>query len=240
MFEGKFVSLIVTAAGSGSRMAGHENKLWISIGGKSVLERTLDNLLFADIFDEMILVISKSLLGKIQANLLPRIQERLPVKLVFGGKERQDSIANGLNVLSKESDYVLTHDGARPFVTKRIVMDILSALRTYSVAVPGVACKDTIKVAWENMEVVATPRREFLYQIQTPQAFHKQTLLKAYEKTKQEQLYGTDDASLAEKIGEKIKIVPGSYNNIKITTLEDILLGELIVKEEKGANRKRF
>ena len=147
MFEGKFVSLIVTAAGSGSRMAGHENKLWISIGGKSVLERTLDNLLFADIFDEMILVISKSLLGKIQANLLPRIQERLPVKLVFEGKERQDSIANGLNVLSKESDYVLTHDGARPFVTKRIVMDVLSALRTYSVAVPGVACKDTIKVA---------------------------------------------------------------------------------------------
>ena len=237
MFKGNFVSVIVTAAGSGTRMVGHENKLWINLKGKKVLERTLENLLSSSIPDELILVVSDSLRLRVESELLPRIHLGFPVKLVPGGKERQDSMYNGLGALDSRSTLVVSHDGARPFVDERMLRETLEALENYGGAVVGVPCKDTIKVVREKGEVVATPNRKHLYAIQTPQAFRRETLEKAYAIAKEEDIRVTDDASLVEKIGVPVKVVLGSYDNIKITTPEDILLAELILKEENHANR---
>ena len=144
------------------------------------------------------------------------------VKVVQGGKERQDSIYNALGY-DNESDIILVQDGVRPFLKERYIEECCKIVaKEGSGAVVGVQVKDTIKVIDENFEVVSTPKRADLIAVHTPQAFDGKVLKEAYRKAKEENFLGTDDSSLVERIGGKVKILLGDYDNIKITTQEDL------------------
>jgi len=149
-----------------------------------------------------------------------------------GGKERQNSVANGLAAVGEDTDIVLIHDGVRPFVTEEMIADSIAAAQEYGGAVIGVPAKDTIKVCSADGLAVETPDRSTLWQIQTPQTFQRNLIVNAYEKADKDGFLGTDDASVAEFAGHQVKVVMGSYRNIKITTKEDLVIAEAFLKEE--------
>jgi 2-C-methyl-D-erythritol 4-phosphate cytidylyltransferase len=161
------------------------------------------------------------------------VYKRQVVSIVEGGSERQDSVYNGLKAIHNDCDIVLIHDGARPFVTHNIIEEGINIANKTGACIAAVPVKDTIKVASENMDVVNTPNREALWAVQTPQFFKYQLLMGAYEKLQNSNLKATDDAMLIEELGYPVKIINGSYENIKITTPEDLILGEGILKKRK-------
>ena len=154
------------------------------------------------------------------------------IKIAYGGKERQDSVYNGIKVLDKNCKYVLVHDGARPFVNEDIINRSLEEVQKYKSVVVGVPVKDTIKVVNNNNDIVDTPNRSTLWSVQTPQTFDYSVIKRAYEDAFDNNFYGTDDAMLVERIGYTVKMIYGSYNNIKVTTPEDIDMGIQILNSK--------
>jgi len=159
-----------------------------------------------------------------------------------GGKERQDSVYSGLRLIDAKKDIVLIHDGVRPFIKKELVEKGIMELRTsrkasakegeaFDGVVLGVPVKDTIKEVRAGF-IRKTLKREFLWAIQTPQIFSLEKILDAYEKAAKEGFYSTDDSALLERYGGRVKVVAGSYRNIKITTPEDLEIAEFLLKEE--------
>ncbi|MBS5945825.1 MAG: 2-C-methyl-D-erythritol 4-phosphate cytidylyltransferase, partial [Peptoniphilus harei] len=155
----------------------------------------------------------------------------LSYKIVYGGKERQDSINNGILSMPEETDIVLTHDGARPFVSVDKIDEAIENVMETGATVLANPVKDTIKVSMDGEIVDYTPNRNRLWQVQTPQVFKKEILMRAYEQAYSEGYYGTDDCSLVEKTGVKVKLIYNSYNNIKITTREDLSIANILVKK---------
>ena len=139
-----------------------------------------------------------------------------------------------MQAVSADTEIVLIHDGVRPFVTEDILNHSIETAVEMGGCVAGVPAKDTIKVCNGENIAVATPDRSTLWQIQTPQTFRKELILQAYQKAKAEGFAGTDDASLAEYSGCPVKVIMGNYRNIKITTKEDLLIGEAFLKEEQA------
>ena len=152
------------------------------------------------------------------------------VKIAYGGKERQDSVYNGLKLLDEKCDVVLIHDGARPFVSDKIIDKSIEEAKEHKAIVVGVPVKDTIKVIDNDKNIVDTPNRSVLWAVQTPQTFDYNILIDAYKDAFKNKFYGTDDAMLVERIGYKVKMLEGSYNNIKITTQEDLNIGSQILR----------
>ena len=151
-------------------------------------------------------------------------------KIAYGGKERQDSVYNGLKLLDEKCDVVLIHDGARPFVSDKIIDKSIEEAKEHKAIVVGVPVKDTIKVIDNDKNIVDTPNRSVLWAVQTPQTFDYNILIDAYKDAFKNKFYGTDDAMLVEWIGYKVKMLEGSYNNIKITTQEDLNIGSQILR----------
>ena len=147
-------------------------------------------------------------------------------KVILGGKERKDSVSSGLKELSLKTSLVVIHDAARPFINSKIITDSILAAKKRGAAVVGVPLKYTVKEVSKGF-VVRTLKREDIWEIQTPQVFKKEIILKAY---KNKLGYATDDAVLVEKMGIKPVVVLGSYSNLKITTFEDIFFAEAILK----------
>jgi len=154
-------------------------------------------------------------------------------RLVLGGKRRQDSVYNGLKALNPKSDWVLIHDSARPFIRQAAVSKVIRAAKKTGAAILAVKPKATIKVAKQNNLVGETLDRDKLWEVQTPQVFKKSLILQAYKKFSRREV--TDDAALAEESGADVLLVEGTYQNIKITTAEDLLVAGLIVKRFKHA-----
>ncbi len=150
------------------------------------------------------------------------------VGVIPGGKERQDSVRLALDMLPDSCNMVVVHDGVRPFITAELVESVLSAASTEGAAVAGVPVKDTIKEVSSGI-VIRTVPRERLWSVQTPQAFRTDLLREAHEKAHGEGFYGTDDAALLERLGYSVAMVKGSFDNIKITTPEDMVFGEAII-----------
>lgn len=225
MYKEHFISGLITAAGSGTRMEAHIPKLELKINNKEIISYTLEKFLSLEVFDEIILVTSKDLL-----DLYKERYYKYPIlKVVLGGPTRQESTNEGLKALLDTSDIVVCHDGARPLVEERTIMDSIdSALERGS----GIACvkaKDTIKIV-EDRIVVSTPNRDSLFVVQTPQTFRTKLIKSAYEKNINK-VKTTDDASFLEEINEPVYIVQGSYNNIKITTKEDLTFMKMVLEE---------
>ena len=204
------ITCIIASAGSGKRFGGSIPKQFISIGQETVLEQAVRIFQEHEKIDRIVCVSSKEYI-EMTKTLLSKFSKVTDV--VAGGKERQDSVYEGLKLI--EEGTVLTHDSARPYVTKEVIDRVIEKSLTTS-CVPGVKVKDTIRTKEGNLN------RDELFSVQTPQGFPVDVLKKAYEKAFRDGFYGTDDAGLVDRIGEKVEIVEGDYKNIKITTKEDI------------------
>jgi 2-C-methyl-D-erythritol 4-phosphate cytidylyltransferase len=151
-------------------------------------------------------------------------------KIVPGGKRRQESVKNGIDALPKDADIVAIHDGVRPLVTQTMIEDSIRSAMRYGAVVFALPVKDTIKMSNPDGTVLRTLDRESLWQIQTPQTFQVNVIREAHCRAVEDGFVGTDDASLVERLGGKVHILPGSYTNIKITTPEDLELANLFLK----------
>lgn len=231
MYKSKTVAAVIAAGGSSTRMG--KDKLLMDLCGKSVIVRTVEAFSSCGFFDEIIVVSSYD---NIQAFSEEFNKSNLSVKLVPGGKTRGESSLNGIK--ASESDYVLIHDGARPLVTKKIIEETLEECIKYGAAATGVRAKDTIKQVDGDLFIANTVPRETAMLIQTPQAFSREDILKAYESADGSE---TDDCAVAEKSGNVIKLVEGSYENLKLTTPEDVITArEIISSKEKGSASMRI
>lgn len=213
-------SVIILAAGTGSRMGLGYNKILYPLAGKPVIVHTVQSFKNDPACHEIVVV----------TNDKETLTQWLPdVKIVEGGKERQDSVYQGL--LATTSETVLVHDGARPFVTLEMIQNLLAKTLEGGAAILGVPVKDTIKRV-QNGKVLETLERQELYACQTPQAAPRELLLKAHKQAQKDGFLGTDEASLIEKYTDTtVHLVEGSYTNIKLTTPEDLLLAERLLQE---------
>ena len=218
MYKGRKVTAVVTAAGSGRRMGTPLPKQFLKIGGKTVLEKAVEPFEASEHVDEIIVVGSSEFL-ELCTGLCRQFSKFS--RAVAGGKERQDSVRNALNLV--EDGYVLIHDGARPYVDMETIMRVLEAAAGTGAAVAAVPVKETVRQTrgGDNTDSITLPR-DRLYSVQTPQGFDVALIREAYAAAEAEGFLGTDDGGLAERAGHPVTIVEGSYRNIKITTQEDL------------------
>ena len=207
------------------------NKNFLELMGEPILIRTLKTFSRVKRVNFLIVVAAANEVATVE-ELLRGVKELKPWCVTVGGSERQYSIANGLKLLPDDAEIVLVHDAARPLISARTINDIIDAAEKFGGAIAAVPVKDTIKVVDAEGFVKSTPPRSGLVAVQTPQGFKREILLQAYARASEENFLGTDDASLVERLGVKIKIVAGSYENIKVTTPEDINVAETFLRRE--------
>jgi 2-C-methyl-D-erythritol 4-phosphate cytidylyltransferase len=224
------VTVLIPAAGMGKRMGKAMAKQFLLLGDKPLLAHTLLAFQRAPEIDEIIPILSREDIECCLRDVIERYQIAKVKTLVVGGKERQDSVLHGLQKIEKDSAVVLVHDGVRPFVTADMIRDTVDLANKGECIAVGVPIKDTIKEVDENKIVRRTLERGSLWAIQTPQAFPVKILRRAYEESYKQKRYGTDDATLVELTGGTVRVIMGSYENIKITTPEDLILAEEILK----------
>ncbi|MEK6189601.1 MAG: 2-C-methyl-D-erythritol 4-phosphate cytidylyltransferase [Carnobacterium alterfunditum] len=227
----KDYELILLAAGHGRRMRSSKNKILLPLLNKPLIEYPLSVFLKDKNCSHIILVVKEDEVELI--NELLRQEKMLSEKMItiaIGGMERQHSVYSGLLKLkNKNSGIVMIHDGARPFIEQAAIQQLFEEVQKNGAAILGVPAKDTIKAVYPDHTVKATLPRSELWQIQTPQAFESSVVLQAHEKARKDHFLGTDDASLVERIAKEILVVEGSYDNIKITTPEDMVTGKAIL-----------
>jgi 2-C-methyl-D-erythritol 4-phosphate cytidylyltransferase len=217
------VGAVIVAAGESRRMNGID-KVFALLGGKPVISRVLDAFEKCESISQIIVVVSENNVKKCR-QLVAENKYSKPIEVCAGGKRRQDSVAAGLAMLDK-CDRVVIHDGARPLVTRELIEGGLEAAKETGAAAAAVPVTDTIKIADDDRTVLETLPRQNLWAVQTPQVFRVDLISKAYQKAAGEV---TDDASLVEALGNKVKLYTGSYDNIKITNSDDLLIAEALL-----------
>lgn len=225
------ISAIVLAGGAGKRMNSDVSKQYMELAGKPVLQYPIEVFDSHPEIGEIVVVIRKGEEELFESEIFSKQQFRKNIKIVRGGEERSDSVKNGLSVLDPKSDMVLVHDGARPFLDKKIIDHNISGCRTYGACVTAVPSKDTVKIVNKFNEIVETPERSTVFLAQTPQTFKTEIISEALESVQEEGLAVTDDSMAVESLGVKVQIVEGSYENIKLTTPEDMAVGEIIARK---------
>jgi len=213
--------VVIVGAGSSQRMG--RDKVFISLAGKPLLAWSVDFCQTCKLVDQIAIVLDEAKLDLGRKLAAERGWSKV-LEICAGGKRRQDSVRQGLNEL-EDCDWVVIHDSARPFLTTDLIRDGLEAAQVTGAAVAAVPIKDTVKLGGSDMMVSKTLNRQELWAVQTPQVFRFDIIAEAHEQIKEDV---TDDASMVEHLGRKVKLYMGSYNNIKITTPEDLALAELI------------
>ncbi|WP_316572516.1 2-C-methyl-D-erythritol 4-phosphate cytidylyltransferase [Neobacillus sp. YIM B06451] len=226
--------VILPAAGRGKRMGAGVNKLLLELAGIPVLIHTLLVFEADENCQGMILAVNPEEQDEM-ASLLHRYNIKKPVRFAQGGAERQQSVYSGLKEAGNEG-LVLVHDAARPFITKGIISRLAEAAERDGAAVLAVPVKDTVKKVIGN-HVAETIERSSLWAVQTPQAFRISVLLEAHERAEQDEFLGTDDASLVERMRHPVAVVHGDYNNIKLTTREDLVFAEAILGQRNSEGK---
>ncbi len=221
---------IIVSAGTGQRFMEGRKKQFFSLGGKPILAHTLHPFDASSLIRSIFLVVGKEDQDYCLKEIVEKFQYRKISQIIPGGKRRQDSVRNGLEALPTDSEVVVIHDGVRPFVTREMIEDSIRFAIRFGAVITAMPVKDTIKMAGPDGIILKTLERETLYQAQTPQTFQVSLIREAYSKAAQDGFVGTDDASLVERLEKKVHILPGAYTNIKITTLEDLMLANLILK----------
>ncbi|MCR5640434.1 MAG: 2-C-methyl-D-erythritol 4-phosphate cytidylyltransferase [Lachnospiraceae bacterium] len=224
---------IILAGGSGKRMGSDIPKQYLKLGGKPLLYYPLMTFEHSKI-DEIILVVAEGEEEYCRKRFVEAYGLTKVKAIVAGGKERYDSVYQGL--MQATGDYVLIHDGARAFITEEIIHNTMEEVQKCHACIVAVPVKDTIKQADSNQVVTATVDRSCLWSVQTPQAFERELLVISYKKVQEQSMEGiTDDAMIVERAGNgPVKVVLGSYENIKITTPEDMVYGEAILAHRQG------
>jgi len=236
------VTAIVPAAGSGIRMSMKKGrkKPFLIIRGKPLLVHALSALEGSRAIDDIIVAVSKSDVPRCRT-MVKKYGIKKVRKVIAGGRTRFDSVKKALSSLPKLSGVVVVHDGARPLVSGGIIEDTVKACRRFDASVCGVPATSTLKFVKKDMTVNMTPDRRELFIIQTPQAFKRELILKAYgaRRKPHDRTYVTDDSMLVEMLGYKVKVVRGSYKNIKITTRQDLIVAEKLLGKTLSCPRKR-
>ncbi len=219
---------LIPAAGMGKRMGASINKQYLHLDGMPIVARTIAVFEQSPLIDAIYLVIPADEIPYCRQHVVEACGFRKVVAIVAGGRERQNSVMNGLAIMREhvsDDDIVLIHDGVRPLITEKLLQESIDIARSGDGAVVAVPAKDTIKTV-ANGIVTGTPDRETLWHAQTPQAFRFGVIYAAHRAAESGNFMGTDDAALVERSGGRVRIVRGDYRNIKITTPEDLVLAE--------------
>ena len=224
------VVALFPAAGSGRRMGAGMNKVLMPLAGASVLVHTLRKFSSVSAVDFLIVIVAEKEVNEVE-RLLSAEKNLKPYKIVVGGAERQYSVENGLKSLPDGADIILVHDAARPLVSVKTIENVIRAAREKGAAIAAVPEKNTVKVVKDGV-IINTPNRENLYAALTPQGFRRDILIDAYKKAREDNFLGTDDASLAERAGVSVYIVPDDDMNIKITTPNDLKTAETYLEDD--------
>jgi len=227
MFKEGKVGAVIVAAGKSERLG--EDKIFASLGGRTVLERTLAVFESSPLIDEIAIVLGEHNIEKGRL-LAGKAGWKKVMAICVGGARRQDSVAAGLKEL-KGCQWIMIHDGARPLVTPQLIEDCLEAAAESGAAACAVPLRDTIKMVGEDGFVIGTPPREKLWAVQTPQVFASGIINGAYAQVGYD---ATDDAVLVERRSGRVKLCSGSYENIKITTPEDLALAGMLWGKREG------
>ena len=222
---------IVLAAGQGKRMHSKIQKQFLEIGGKPILYYSMECFQKSPLIQDIILVTGEDMISYCQSEIVEKYGFTKVCKVTAGGKERYDSVYAGL-LCCQDTDYVYIHDGARPFVTEEMIQRGYEAVKRTNACVMGMPSKDTVKLADPSGYIKETPDRKIVWNIQTPQIFSYDLIRGAYESIRKKDMSNvTDDAMVLEQeTGTKILLVEGSYQNIKITTPEDLAVAEAFLR----------
>lgn len=224
---------IILAAGRGSRMGREVNKVYLKMAGRPVLYWTIKAFLDCDAIDGIVIVLAPGEEELLKDEVLEHLISEKPIELVLGGGERQDSVLNGLKAL-EDCSLVAIHDGARPFIDPELIARSLAMAAERGSSVVGMPLKDTVKRIAGDGRVIETIDRSKHWLVQTPQSFKYDIILRAYEDACEKGFKATDDSSLLEFMGHEVYMIEGSYRNIKITTEEDLLVGEVFLRDWEG------
>jgi len=227
-----FTSVIIPAAGAGERMGAAVSKQFILLLGKPIIIHTLERFQMCGAVNEIIIAVQPTTRQQVEF-LVGEFNLSKAAKIVEGGKRRQDSVSNALSRIDPRTEIVIVHDAVRPFIQQKVILESIEKAKVHSAAVVAVRVKDTVKVGNDEGRFERTLDRSVLWSAQTPQTFTRQLLLDAYEKAGREHVEATDDASLIERLGIRPAIVEGSFDNIKITTPDDLDFANVLVKRFK-------
>ena len=212
-------------------MAHSVKKPYLKLAQKPILAHTIQRFEQNSAVDAIFVIVDQADFSECRTAVLRPYPFTKVQELVAGGETRQMSVYNGVRALSADVDFVIVHDAVRPFITDEVIFECLTAADKYGAAVAAVPVKDTIKVANEDSFIVETPVRDRLWAVQTPQVFRKSLLEEAHQVAQARQLTATDDASLVEQLGFPVKLVKGSYANLKITTPIDLQVAEVLISD---------
>lgn len=221
---------IIPAGGVGRRMGNGIPKQYLPLAGIPIIVHTLKAFQQSPVVDEIFLVVPEGDIPEVRQEIVDKYGLSKVGLVLPGGKERQDSVRNALRQVSDGHRIVVVHDGVRPFVSGDLISRAVEAAQEFGAVTVGVPVKDTVKEVTAAGWVKKTVIREGLRLTQTPQAFHRSIIIDAYEKAAADGFYGTDDASLVERTGIAVRMIPGDCNNIKVTTPEDLLWGDLVIR----------
>ena len=231
------VTAIFPAAGKGKRMQAGMNKVLVELEGMPILVRTLARFSRCQAVDRLVVVVAAHE-GDVVTDMLTGADREFglkPWQVTAGGSERQYSVWNGIQAVqgAADDDIILVHDAARPLVSEKTILETIRVAEAKGAAIAAVPAKNTIKLCNAAGEVVETPDRSRLWEVQTPQGFRRDILVKANQQAVAEGFLGTDDASLVERLGRKVHIVESDYRNIKLTTPEDMVIAKAFLAAEE-------
>ena len=226
------VSAIIVAAGKGVRMKDSVRKQYLPLAGRPVLSHTLAVFDECNLISKIFLVVSQEDFDYCRSKIFPMLKKE--INLVAGGKERQDSVYNGLIAVGENNGIVIIHDGVRPFANKEMLESCVREAKKHGACIIGVPVQDTLKKISSSGDIEKTIERNNIWLAQTPQAFKYNIIKKAHEYARMKGYAGTDDATLVEKTGNFVKIIKGSKINIKITTRKDLRIAEVMFRAGLG------
>jgi 2-C-methyl-D-erythritol 4-phosphate cytidylyltransferase len=216
------VSAIIVAAGKGVRMKGRIRKQYQDLSGRPVLVHSIMTFDACSLIEEIFIVVPEEEIDYCQNNIASSLDLKTRLNLIPGGVQRQDSVYNGLQAIDQKTGTVVIHDGVRPFIHPEDLTACILGAKDFGACILGIPASDTLKRVNKSGIIESTLFRENIWLAQTPQAFQYGLIIKAHETARQNGYFGTDDASLVERLGKKVKIINGSKFNIKITTREDL------------------
>ena len=225
-----YCSAVIVAGGKGTRMGSDINKQYLELSGKAVLAHTIAKFQKCQMIDEIIIVTGAQEVEYCTKHIWNKYGFSKIKSIVPGGKERQDSVYNGLLRVSPKAGIVLIHDGARPLIRKEQIEASIEGALEVGGCVVGVPVKDTVKICDHNQLIVQTPSRDTLWAVQTPQTFRYDWIVKAYQEGIKNNLQATDDSMMVEALGYPVKMIHGRYDNIKITTPEDLVIAKSMME----------
>ena len=223
---------IILAAGKGARMGKEINKMYLPLKGRPIIAHTLEAFYRATLVHGLILVVSPGEEDLLREEVLKIYPPQKPIEIALGGTERQHSVYNGLKILPKNARIVAIHDGARPLITPEVIDKSIQAASDYGGAVAGMPVKDTIKKVASDGRVENTPDRRTLWLVQTPQTFRYPLIMEGHKAAKEEGFIATDDSALVERLGRDVYMIEAGYDNLKVTTSEDLIIAEQILKKK--------